>query len=79
MVSIPNNAIRSRSRALTGASPRIDPRPDAEERKRLSPPRKSGFSSVPAPEVLEKLILQAVSALRRGIYWERGSIINLVV
>ncbi len=69
--------------ALTTTSPRIGVKvagtPSAEERKKLSPPRKRGFGTIPRPEVLEKLIAQAVAALRRGIYWDRGSIINLVV
>lgn len=74
----------SGSRALTTRTSsgrvgiRIAP-PDAEERKQLEPPKHRGFSSIPAQDVLEKLIAQAVSAMRRGIYWDRGSILNILV
>lgn len=82
MVNISDNNIRSRSRALTTTTSRVGVKidlPDAEERKRLEPPRGRGFATIPNPDVLEKLIMQAVSALRRGIFWDRGSIINIVV
>lgn len=83
MVNISDNNIRNRPGALKPSSARVGvkiaPPPDADERKSLEPPRQRGFSSIPNPEVLEKLIAQAVSALRRGIYWDRGSILNLVV
>jgi hypothetical protein len=29
--------------------------------------------------VLERLIAQAVEALRNGLFWDRGSIVNLLV
>lgn len=80
MVKIPE----STSRALTNTTPRVrvataDSIPDAEERRKLAPPPTRGFTSIPTPDVLEKLIAQAVSALRRGIFWDRGSILNIVV
>jgi hypothetical protein len=34
---------------------------------------------VPEPESLRTLIARAVTALRRGVRWDRGSILNLLV
>ncbi len=72
----------SGSRALTTTSTRVNVRATpltSEERKKLEPQKHRGFTSIPAPEVLEKLIAQAVSAFRRGIIWDRGSILNILV
>lgn len=79
MAKISNN---STGTSLTTTSSRVGVRiaaPTLEERKKLEPPRQRGFSSIPNPDVLEKLIAQAVSALRRGVFWDRGSILNLLV
>ncbi len=45
----------------------------------LRPPARRGFQSIPAPEVLEKMIARALAALRKGMFWDRGSILNIVV
>lgn len=42
-------------------------------------PRRMEVNFIPAPESLATLISSAVAALRRGIYWDRGTILNLVV
>lgn len=52
---------------------------DTEKR---TPPRRSPRAPVniiPDSELLEKLILQALTALKRGFYWDRGAIINLLL
>ncbi len=43
------------------------------------PPRSRGFQSIPAPEVLSSLIRRAVAAMKDGVYWDRGSILNIEV
>jgi hypothetical protein len=45
----------------------------------VMPPVGRGFKSIPAPAVLQSLIDRAVAALHRGIYWDRGSIVNILV
>jgi hypothetical protein len=45
----------------------------------LRPPARRGFQSIPTPEVLEKLVARALAALKKGMFWDRGSILNIVV
>lgn len=59
---------------------RIPPRArqrDAGERPDAAPRAEINF--IPAAESLATLIRSAVAALRKGVYWDRGSILNLVV
>ena len=42
-------------------------------------PTRSELNYIPSAESLFTLISSAVEALRQGIYWDRGTIINLVV
>ena len=42
-------------------------------------PRRSDVNFIPGPESLATLISSAISAMRRGVYWDRGTIINLYV
>jgi hypothetical protein len=59
----------------------------AEERRRQStqtgesytPPSRAHVNYIPGPDSLSTLISSAVEALRRGIRWDRGSILNLLV
>jgi len=44
-----------------------------------APPSRSDVNYIPAPESLRTLISGAIEALRRGIYWDRGTILNLLV
>ena len=41
------------------------------------PPLLADENYLPAPESLNTLIRSAISSLKRGVVWERGSIINL--
>jgi hypothetical protein len=43
----------------------------------LNPPSMRGFKNVPEQSVLEGLIKRAIEALKSGIYWDRGSILNI--
>ncbi len=47
-------------------------------RERFGPPKGRGYQNVPHIELLEKLINRALEALQNGIYWERGSIVNII-
>jgi hypothetical protein len=42
-------------------------------------PKRSDVNHIPAPESLRTLVSSAVEALRRGVYWDRGTILNLLV
>jgi len=68
--------------ALVPAAQRaLDARkPKKQEIKRdeHKPPRGRGYQSVPHMDVLEKMINRALEALQNGIFWERGSIINII-
>ncbi len=44
-----------------------------------APPRRADVNYVPAPESLRTLVRSAVEALKRGIAWDRGTIVNLLV
>ncbi len=48
------------------------------ERSSLMPPANRGMRVVPSLEALEMLIKRAVAALQEGIFWDRGSIINIL-
>ncbi len=52
------------------------PNPELED---LTPPASRGFRVVPEIFVLERLIQKALNALKKGVYWDRGSIINIEV
>ena len=49
------------------------------ERHELFPPPRPPRDFVPSQEDIETLLERAVAALARGMYWDRGSIINLVL
>lgn len=42
-------------------------------------PSRAHINFIPSPESLSTLILSAVDALKRGIRWDRGTILNLLV
>ncbi len=83
MITTPDSSIRSRLPALRPAPGRKSVAAKTghvgEERELLMPPSRRGFQVIPTQEVLEKLISRAVEALKAGIFWDRGSIVNLLV
>ena len=42
-------------------------------------PRRAQFNYIPSPDALRTLIDRALEALGKGVYWDRGSIINLLL
>lgn len=80
MVNIPNNTVRPRTSVVT-TTPRRVAKEETKtvEREELLPPSRRGFQSIPAEDVLASLIERAVNALKHGIFWDRGSILNLLV
>ena len=48
-------------------------------RHELLPPPRPLRNYIPEPEAITALIERALAALAKGIYWDRGSILNLVL
>ena len=46
---------------------------------RYAPPHRAQYNYIPSPDVLKNMIDRALEALAKGVYWDRGSIINLVL
>jgi hypothetical protein len=42
-------------------------------------PRRAHLNAVPEPESLATMVRSAVSAMRKGVYWDRGTIVNLMI
>lgn len=42
-------------------------------------PTRATENNIPAPETLATMIRSAISALRSGTFWDRGTILNLSV
>lgn len=45
----------------------------------FSPPPRPFVNYIPAKEDIQELVQRALNALTRGFYWDRGSIINLLL
>ncbi len=54
-------------------------RESASENERIIVPAKADVNNIPAPESLQTMIRSAVESLRKGVFWDRGTILNLVV
>ena len=42
-------------------------------------PARAALNNIPAPETLATIIRSAISALKSGVFWDRGTILNIVV
>ena len=62
----------------TGKNPVSRERPSASGKKPLTPKRVDE-NFIPEPESLATMIRNAISALKDGAKWDRGTILNLVV
>lgn len=49
------------------------------DREELLPPPRPSRNFIPTQEVMDDLIDRALAALARGMYWDRGSIVNIVL
>ena len=49
------------------------------DRQELYPPPRPPRNFIPSQEIMEALIERALNALARGMYWDRGSIVNIVL
>ena len=78
--------IRGNAPATTKASmPAVAPKKAepvksaTEEKSKFYKRAKAKLNFVPSPDDLQKMIDKALKALSKGVYWDRGSIINLVL
>lgn len=53
--------------------------PQASSDAPAKPKEKAHLNYIPAPESLRTVVASALDALRRGVTWDRGSILNLLV
>lgn len=71
----------NRINIASGSAGKIKERPHSPAALTHNPvvPRRAHVNVMPSPESLGTLIRSAVEALRRGIRWDRGTILNLLV
>ena len=50
-----------------------------QEIKQYYAPNRAQTNFIPSPDSLDNMINRAVEARGKGVYWDRGSILNLVV
>lgn len=50
-----------------------------EPKSRYYPDRRARLNVIPQPDELSRLIDKALNALSRGVYWDRGSIVNILL
>ena len=75
VININPNRINVRTGTTGTSAERRSPQQDSA----YVVPKRSEVNYIPAPESLRTLISSAVEAMRRGVYWDRGTILNLVV
>lgn len=77
----PNNINPNRISISSGNTARPDTghRKPAFADERIIVPVKADVNNIPAPESLQTMIRSAVDSLRKGVFWDRGTILNLVV
>jgi hypothetical protein len=75
VINISPNRINTQS-GTSGKAARFEPRPDSGN---IIVPSKAHVNNIPAPESLQTMIRSAVASLNKGVFWDRGTILNLVV
>ncbi len=71
--------IQSGSVAPRGNTKRDRARVIDAQAETLTPPERAFVNFIPSPESLATLIDSAIAALRKGVRWDRGTILNLLV
>lgn len=56
-----------------------DSREKQSDLRKYASPTKAHLNYIPSPDALRTMIERALEALSNGVYWQRGSIINLVL
>ena len=76
VININPNRINGSSSGKTGGKPR---QLTDDTQRFYTVPKRSDVNYIPPPESLRTLISSAVAALRAGVRWDRGTILNLLV
>lgn len=76
VININPNRINVSSGASGKASERRRQLPDQDNAYVV--PKRAAVNYIPSPESLRTLISSAVEALRKGIRWDRGTILNIL-
>lgn len=79
MITTSDSSVRSRGTLITVNPPRAGKNQIGIDREKLAPPKTRGLRFIPSEDTLQDLIARALEALRAGIFWDRGSILNIVV
>lgn len=67
------------STGSAGPGARRQQQDSGAEESTYKAPARSDINHIPAPESLRTLVSSAVASLRKGVYWDRGTILNLLV
>ncbi|MEQ1790428.1 MAG: hypothetical protein ABL857_08290 [Rickettsiales bacterium] len=67
--------IQSGNAGKSGAGQRKSP----SNEERIIIPAKAVVNNIPSPESMQTMIRSAVDSLRKGVFWDRGTILNLVI
>ncbi len=54
-------------------------RQEVEDKSKYYPSRRARENVIPGSDELARLIDRALNALSQGVYWDRGSIVNIVL
>jgi hypothetical protein len=68
--------IQTNAPVIRSSTSKKSPLLEHEPSEELLPPPTRGYRFIPEDSVLEVLIRKAVGALK-GVYWDRGSILNI--
>ena len=52
---------------------------DTDDAENIVIPVKAQLDYIPSPESLRTMISSAVASLRKGVRWDRGTILNLLI
>lgn len=76
----PRKTVRSgQSQPFGNSSTEHHPSQKIVNDERVVIPAKASVNSIPAPESMNTMIRSAVDSLRKGVFWDRGTILNVVV
>lgn len=53
--------------------------PEKDEKRKHYRRGRAALNVIPNPEQLRRLVDRALEALSKGVYWDRGSILNIVL
>jgi hypothetical protein len=76
---MPININPNRINIATGATGKAPERRSAAVSNPVVAPKRAPVNYIPSPEAIRTLVAGAVEALKRGVYWDRGTILNLLV